>query len=149
MADVDDEIYLNGWVAFRTKHLEALETSGSKERFIQKALSLRDQWPPRLPDPPIALGSTRELLLSTAKYPLTTLLVEECDPQVAYIGVPQAIGQKSLSLREISPSAKWSKTLTRYRYRDLTRIEVGAKYEDALFSVAGPPRAHGKHSGSA
>jgi hypothetical protein len=147
MADVDDGIYLNGYVAFRTKDVKAVETSGSKGRFKARALSLRGQWPPRLPDPAIAIGCTRELLLSAAKYSLVTLHVEERDPEVAYIGVPQVVGQKSLSLREITPAAKWSKTITRYRYRDLTRVEVGGKYEDALFIVAGPPRVRGKRGG--
>jgi hypothetical protein len=42
---------------------------------------------------------------------------------------------KTVALFEISPTAEWEK-VTRFRVADITRLDFGGGYEDALWRVA-------------
>jgi hypothetical protein len=46
-----------------------------------------------------------------------------------------------MSLLEINPDATWDDTPSEYRLSEITRVNFGGDYEDALYLVGGsPPR---------
>jgi hypothetical protein len=71
--------------------------------------------------------------------PTVTVHVENDEPGVCFIGVPMEWTDGALWMQEISPRATWDDTLSKWRFRHITRVDVGASYEAALYEVAGPP----------
>jgi hypothetical protein len=71
--------------------------------------------------------------------PLVTLHIEKEDPNVCFIGRPVRFGRRSVRLLEISPEADWADRPTKWRFDDLTRIEFGGRYEEALMLIGGLP----------
>ena len=41
------------------------------------------------------------------------------------------------------PRGVWNSRTTKHRVEDITRVEAGGRYEQALLSVAGPAADHG------
>jgi hypothetical protein len=92
------------------------------------------------PVPP--LDETPALLQGLAAPASTlTVFVETDDPTLCFIGKPVDWTDRAMWIEEISPNATWDDTMSKWRYRDITRIDVGCRYEAALFEVAGPPPA--------
>jgi hypothetical protein len=90
--------------------------------------------------PDLDLNSDRGLITSAAKAsPLITIHVEYERPDVCFIGVPVRITSKSIDLHEVTPRATWRDDRRRWKYSDISRVEVGGGYEAALHAVAGPP----------
>jgi len=46
-----------------------------------------------------------------------------------------------LSLQEIGPDAVWDEASTQYTLKQITRVDFGGDYEDALHLVGGSPAA--------
>lgn len=67
-----------------------------------------------------------------------TIHPEDDDPDVCFVGAPVALGDRSLRLLEVTPRAVWNSRPTKHRVEDITRVDVGGRYEQALLSVAGP-----------
>jgi hypothetical protein len=55
------------------------------------------------------------------------------------IGRVTGIANGRVSLLEITPGAKWDKHPEEYRLREITRVDFGGDYEEALHLVGGPP----------
>ena len=55
------------------------------------------------------------------------------------IGRVVSIVSGKLSLLEIEPGAVWEETPTRYSLEEITRVDFGGDYEDALYLVGGEP----------
>jgi hypothetical protein len=86
------------------------------------------------------LTSTRTVLEFAAKRsPLVTIYVERRDPNVCYIGSPVGMTTASLRLRRITPDALWEEKPKTYPFKDITRVEIGGRYETALMAVGGRP----------
>jgi hypothetical protein len=45
------------------------------------------------------------------------------------------MGSRSFQLKEIDPQARWSRS-RRYKFSNLTKVEFGGGYEDALARVS-------------
>lgn len=72
--------------------------------------------------------------------PVLSVFIERDDPDVCFIGVPVKWGRRSVWLSEINAGAEWDDTVSKWRYRDITRVDVGGRYEANLIEVAGPRR---------
>lgn len=106
-----------------------------------KALKARGQWPPRLVD--INLEDPSSLIASAAeRAPLVTLHLEATDPDVCYIGRPVKLTHKRVHLLDITPSAEWRDRPRKWDLTDVTRVEIGGRYEQALALVGGPAPAY-------
>ncbi|GCD18844.1 hypothetical protein ACFO3K_17885 [Cellulomonas algicola] len=145
VAVLGDDIRLDGWTAVRLSDVRRVrERVDESAAFYRAALTARGEWPP---GPPSSTGSLDLddvgglVRTAGAAAPLVTIHVEEDDPSVCFVGRPERVGPKHLRLREITPGATWDDTTTRWRLRDLTRVDVGGGYEDALALVGGPPPA--------
>lgn len=160
LAFLDDAIVLDGHTALRLQDVRRVRfrTNGG---MAQQALTLRGQWPPALPAEPIDLDDDRGLFTSLLTQPFLNVQPENDNPDVCYIGAPEGLGDRSLRLLEITPRGVWGTRTTKYRVQDITRVEIGGRYEQALLSVAGtapdltqpasdsPPASQPQDSGAA
>jgi hypothetical protein len=86
------------------------------------------------------VANIESLLLSAGKaFPLVTIHREQVDPDVCCIGQVQGVSRGRVSLLEIGPDAVWEDTPEEYRIKEITRVNFGGDYEDALHLVGGEP----------
>ncbi|MDQ6947517.1 MAG: hypothetical protein M3256_14900 [Actinomycetota bacterium] len=132
---LNPDMFLDGHVAVRVSDVRSVKTLGS-DSFAARALRHYGDRPRKLSN--IELRSTRAVIASAGKaFSLVTIHIERRDPSVCYIGIPVALSTKALRLREISSEAHWDEEPTTYWLRDITRVDVGGRYERALLAVGG------------
>lgn len=130
------DVGLNGWSAIRLDTIREVERQRA-DAFITRAL----EWAGERPEP-VALdtGSVEELLHSASgRFPLVTIYTEVEDALVCAIGRPQRIGLSTVTFLDISSAAVWATQTRDLRLGDITRIDVGARYETALHHLGGYP----------
>jgi hypothetical protein len=74
---------------------------------------------------------------------VVTIHRENVDPDICQIGRVVAVDKDKVRLLEINPDASWDSRPLVYRTREITRIDFGGSYEDALMLVGGPPPENG------
>ncbi|WP_449066735.1 hypothetical protein [Planomonospora algeriensis] len=138
---VCDQIRLDGYSAVRIRDVEHATDSGwPGADFVHRALSLRGDVPAPLPD--IDLDSTARLIETMAEaFPLLGLTFEEIDPDALFIGRARGItSKKRVRLQQISSRAAWDGFCTMHKIGDITRLDAGDGYAEALRLVGGDPR---------
>lgn len=138
LAVLDHGIVLDGHTCLRVRDVKHVGRRHVGD-MVQQALALRGQWPPTLPTAALDLDDASGLLSSLTGEPLVTVHAEHDDATICFIGAPVGLGERSLRLLEITPRAVWHDRPTKHRVEDLTRVDVGGRYEEALLNVAGPP----------
>jgi hypothetical protein len=124
-----------GFRAFRLRDVSSLQIPSPYSRFYQAALRMRRLRRPATPK--LNLSTTQELVQSAGtRFPLVTLHREKADPEVCHIGRVASVSRTSASLLEITPHATWEESPTNYRLAQVTRVDVGGPYEEALSLVA-------------
>ena len=138
LALVSDGIWFDGFECFRIGDVRDLR-SDPYGRFAEAALKRRREPFPRTPR--VRLSSVEELLLSAGRvFPLVTIHREQVDPRVCWIGRVVRIDDGRVFLLEIKPDATWDKKPTAYRLSEITRVNFGGDYEEALALVGGTRR---------
>jgi hypothetical protein len=79
------------------------------------------------------------LCSANCAFPLVTIHREKIKPNVCWIGQVVQVRRGRLSLLEIGPDAKWDEEPTEYKVDEITRVDFGGGYEDALRLVGGKP----------
>src|ERR1044072_2330334 len=88
------------------------------------------------PQPEVSVASLPELLASVDKhYPLFTIHRERVHDDVCFIGRLAGMTPKTFTLFEIDDCAEWDGP-HRYRFEDVTKVDFGGGYEEALALVA-------------
>lgn len=131
------DVGLNGWSVVRLDTIRTVEREPANS-FLPRALAQFGEDPaPVLVD----LTSTRDVIGSLAStFPLLTLFTELEDPRSALVGRPVRTGAKKVDLLEITADGTWDgRDARRIRYEDITRIDVGGRYEQALHELGGYP----------
>lgn len=140
LAELDHGIDLNGFQALRLQDLAKVDVRGGPETFAGRALAARSQWPPMSAE--VDLDSLTGLIQSAAEAaPLVALFIEEEDPGVCFVGRPTSFTSRSVRLLEISAEAQWNREPSEWRLANVTRVEFGSRYEEALALVGGAPPA--------
>lgn len=135
VALVSDQLRFDGFACFRVKDLKSIEVDPYR-KFAEAALKKRGLRRPRVPR--VHLETTRVILESaSAISPLVTLHREEVDPEVCHIGQVIGTNRTQVALLEISPHAVWEQAAATYALREITRIDFGGSYEEALLLVGG------------
>ncbi|HEX7761125.1 MAG TPA: hypothetical protein VF459_16585 [Caulobacteraceae bacterium] len=131
---VDQLVIPNGFALLRRDTIEAIEQCDRSE-FMKKALKLKGyefQQPP-----PLELSGSRSILTSLmGRHILSTIYIEEIDPDVVYIGYAKVVGDVYFEISPLSPSAEAQSRNDRFRLSELTRIDFGGEYEKALQLVS-------------
>lgn len=130
------DVGLNGWSAIRLDTIRDVERQRS-EAFVTRALA----WAGEGPEAVDLDTSTVERLLrsASARFPLITVYTEAADLNVCAIGRPQRIGSQMLTFLDISSAAVWATQTRGLRLVDVTRIDMGARYETVLHHLGGYP----------
>jgi hypothetical protein len=129
-----DVMNLNGYIVLRREDIRRYRIRDDGEFFLHRALKLKGIEP--VLQPQINLLDFPELLASAnERFPLITIHREIMNPETCFIGRVQKQTDKTVTLEEISPAAKWERT-RRYNFKDITRIDFGGGYEEALALVA-------------
>ena len=138
LALVNDEMWFNGFVCIRLADVRNLQVPPKYAAFIEAALKKRGE---RMPNrPPVSMESLSELLLSAGKaFALVTIHREGVDPEVCNIGRVVKVNDGRLALLEIGPDATWDAKPEVYSLNQITRVDFGGGYEEALHLVGGSP----------
>ncbi|TQL02667.1 hypothetical protein [Cellulomonas sp. SLBN-39] len=133
------EIRVDGYVALRLRDLERVQVSTCDET-SRRLLQSTGAWPPAGPAASIALDRTRDLVATAAAHGgLVHVEVERVDPDVAFFGAPAHGGEGSMVLDEVTPQGVRDGTVSRWRYREITKVAFSGSYETDLLTAAGPP----------
>jgi hypothetical protein len=142
LALVGDNLRFNGFNCIRYRDVRELEVPARYAAFAESALKLRGQVIPR--PPKVKLGSTSELLTTAGRaFPIITIHRENVDSDICQIGRVVAVEKDKVELLEINADAHWDSRPLGYKTREITRVDFGGSYEDALMLVGGPPSQNG------
>ncbi len=131
---VSNQIHLNGYQIIRRRDISHIERPAPQHEFINKALKLRGQTP-RHPGALNLESMSKALKSSTRLSPLVTIHQEITDPSVCWIGRIHRINDDLLTLQSMTPEAQLESFQDEYDVENITRIEFGGAYEDALWQV--------------
>ncbi len=135
---VGDLIRFNGFSVLRVGDLSSIEVPAPNRDFIEQALHVRGE--EVVSAPRVDLASLVSALSSAGReFPLITIHQEEVDPDVCFIGRVTAVDEAKLTLLDIDSNAEWDEEPTERNVTDITRVDFGGQYEDALFQVGGEP----------
>jgi hypothetical protein len=135
---VSDDIRFNGFQCMRLSDVRRLRAPDPYAEFIVAALRKRGEIIRKKPR--VNLNSLPELLRSADKlFPLVTVHRERVDPGTCEIGRVVGITKSHVSMLEIGPDAIWEEKPTEIALRNITRVDFGGAYEDALHIVGGNP----------
>jgi hypothetical protein len=142
LALIDEYMKFNGYQCPLLKDIKRLEVPARYEAFTLAALRKRKQLIKQKPQ--ISLSSISELLESAnLLFPLITIHRESVKPDSCWIGRVIEISKSAVLLHEIGPDAVWDKEPTKHLLSEITRVEFGGGYEEALHLVGGrAPRLH-------
>jgi hypothetical protein len=139
LSNLGNGVRLDGFGAVRLEDIASVRKPASAQ-FMRSALEWRGQWPPDSEGPQLDLSSDAGLITSArAASPLVTLHIEYERPDVCFIGRPVRITSKRVDLQEVTPEAKWENGGHTFRFKEISRVEIGGDYEQALHAVAGAP----------
>jgi hypothetical protein len=137
LALVCDRVRFDGFECFRCSDVNHLQPD-LYAPFVEAALRKRGER--RQKKPRVSVESIEDVLLSAGRaFPLVTIHRERVNPDVCWIGRVQGIDRGRLALLEIRPDAKWEHSPEEYRVAEITRVNFGGDYENALHLVGGGP----------
>ena len=137
MAVVNDGVRYEGFQCFRVRDTTSVGADPYAE-FAEAALRKRGLRRPRKPR--VSMQSLVELLETGSRaFPLVTIHREEVDRDGCQVGRVMGVGRGRVRLLEIAPNATWDKKPRAYRLSEITRVDFGGDYEQALFLVGGKP----------
>ena len=139
LAVVREDMRFNGFTCLRIADVRRLQVPAKYAAFAEAALRKRGEYLAEKPN--IDLSNSCNLLRSAdVLFPLITIHRERVDSDVCHIGRVSGINNNTVSLLEIGPDAAWDKELCSYSLREITRVDFGGGYEEALHLVGGHPK---------
>lgn len=130
------DFHLDGWSAVRLDTVAEVRGTGNGKA-VGRALKLHDEHPSAIL---VDLSSTGEIIRTMARWsPLVTVHREAQYPDSCWIGRPLRVTDKVVELLQVDSRAEWDDDPDRFKLRDLTQIEIGGRYEQALHELAGEP----------
>jgi hypothetical protein len=141
IALVSDGLRSNGFQCYRLADIRNLQVPDKFARFHEAVLKKRGI---RFPKQPRVDVSSLEKLLRTANraFPLLTIHRERADAGACWIGRVVGLGGGRVMLLEIGPDACWDNQLETYRLSEITRVDFGGDYENALQLIGGSKYQH-------
>lgn len=136
MAVLGDDMRFDGFQCLRLSDVRRLQSPHPYETFVEAVLKKRGE--PLPGKPRVKLASLGQLLRSANRaFPLVTIQRERTNPDGCEIGRVLAVNEKQVSFLEIGPDAVWDEEPKAYRLGEITRVDFGGGYEEALHLVGG------------
>jgi hypothetical protein len=136
---IDGSIRFDGYNCMRFKDITKCVSPAPHVDFTKLALKKRKLKRQKVKgvDP----SSLTSLIESAAKqYQLLVIHFEVSDPDICYIGKLLSVSKTHISLLEVTPDGTWSAKARQYKLSEITRVDFGGGYEEALSLVAGQPK---------
>lgn len=135
LAIVGHGIRFDGYQVYRLDDIARLDDPAPHASFVESALHLRGLSQPSTPS--VNLDTLPDLLrTATDAFSLLTIHTEDEDPDVCWIGQVVETHPDRVVLRHITPDADWDDVPDSYPLDEITRIDFGGSYEEALWLVA-------------
>ena len=129
-----DTFRLNGYSVIRTEDISHYRVFRRAEYWQVRAVSHFCLKPIRPAG--ISLTTVPDLLKSIAKhYPLITLHSEKANPDVCFIGALTSMMERTFTIENLDCNGEWG-GLRRMKFSDVTRVDFGGGYENALAATA-------------
>ena len=131
---VSDRYDLDGYCALRREDIESMAESFEKLDLLQRALRLKEQEPVV----PVRIDATSmRNLMESAQAAFGVLVIdrEKVQPDEVEVGTIRMTSEDTYVLRWLSTNAEWDNDDRPFRYRDVTKLEFGAEYEQTLLAV--------------
>ncbi len=137
---VSNQIRLDGFAVVRICDISGLEAPHAHDQFVEEALRLRGEAVPDAPE--VDITSIGSALRAAGKlHSVLAVHREEVESEVCHVGAVVSVSRESIGLLEIGPDADWDEEPTTYALSEITRIDFGGGYEEALALVGGHPPA--------
>ncbi|MEM9177758.1 MAG: hypothetical protein AAGC67_21315 [Myxococcota bacterium] len=137
LLQVSDAMRFNGFSVLRTSDVSDIEIPHAHADFVESALRLRDESVAE--PPPIDLASMKTAIRSAGRVgEIVTLHTETTEPGLCKIGRIRTVDDAVASLVALDPDAEWDDEVTTVAVDEVTRVDVGGAYEEALLLVGGP-----------
>jgi hypothetical protein len=137
LALISDRLWYDGFECLRIADVDSVQDD-PYAHFAESALTLRSQTQPILDG--LQLSSVASILSSAGeRFQLVAIHKEMHDPDVCNIGHVVSVEGNLVWLLEITPGAVWEVEPTPHRLREITRVDFGGDYENALALVGGEP----------
>lgn len=137
----------DGWQLFRLKDVQAVSMDPDPECFEVRALKTRTLWPPSAPE--LSLDDAVGVIETVSSSSTMVSVYDEFDnPDVLWVGAVASVDESRLRLLEVDHSGEWGRKPRSFDPADVTRLDFGGRYEEALSLAAGPlPDEWARHSG--
>ena len=132
---LSDAIHLDGYGVLRTSDVTQFESRPRYGPFYQRALKVRRERP-KLPQGIELDGMGNAIESASRAFSLVTVHREAISRDTCAVGRIRTLTAKTIILRCLTPMAKWDGDYPRYRLSDITLLDFGGQYEDALARVA-------------
>ncbi len=133
---VHDNVHPDGLAFVRVKHV----TRVRKDRdagFVIRAL--RETGPTRAHVTLPQDARTRDVLRVAAdRASVVGFYDEDRDASAYFVGRPTAVDEDGFDFRYISTGGRWNRSVERFEFREVSRLDVGARYLDALATYGDP-----------
>ncbi len=130
---LDESIRLNGYQILFLEDISDFVHPAPFNDFQKRVLELREE---EIDVPKFELGDLGQLLIDISEeYGLVTLHREESESDSCEIGRVLKADAVTYELEEIGSDARWFDDTYEYDLYDITRIEFGGAYEEALLLV--------------
>ncbi|TPE51272.1 hypothetical protein FJM67_09525 [Maribrevibacterium harenarium] len=127
---VDEGVHLNGYQIVFLEDISDFVHPAPFNDFQKRVLELRDE---EVEDPEVDLDDIAVLLMDISEeFGLITIHREEVEPDSCEIGRVLRADATTFELEEIGSDARWFDETFEYDLYDITRIEFGGSYEEAL-----------------
>jgi hypothetical protein len=136
LAVISDDIWFNGFALVRIGDISELEAPHEHADFVEEALRLREE--SVAPAPAVALADIGSAIRTAGRlFPLVVIYREKIEPETCRIGRVMKVTKDSVSLLEIGPDAEWEDEPSSIALEEITRVDFGGGYEEALALVGG------------
>ena len=137
LLQISDAMRFNGFSILRIEDVSDVEIPHAHFEFVESALRLREE---SVEGPPaIELSDMAAAIRSAGRLEeVVTLHTETTEPGLCKIGRIRTVDDETVSMIALDPDAEWDEEVTTVPVADVTRVDVGGAYEEALLLVGGP-----------
>lgn len=135
IAAIRDGGHFDGYSIIKTADIRAVKV----ETTFVPYLRTHQTWPPERPAGTIDLTGPSTFLQEIGRTATVVVLYEEVRrPGMLWIGAPIERGKNSAWILTIEPDATWDTSMTKFKFKHLTRVDFSDDYSKAIFELAGP-----------
>ncbi len=133
---VDQGIRLDGFKCLRYADVSSIDAPAPFAALIDRVLELRGQ--EVVGASPVDLSSVATLIRTAGEaFAVVTLFLESQDPDVCFIGKVLSVDDERVQIRCIDPGGVWEDGEESYALSEVTRVDFGDSYAEALVLVGG------------